>query len=128
MKKYKCKNCLSIFIKSNKTDIMLTHMCPSCGYEMGDLKRKEKDDKKLIHDYEQKKLLVADFVNYAGGKIHIIIINDNMDVLYEGRGEYLAYTEEGVAHELCNKVVEYFDIGTHEIDGKQFGCIMLHLE
>lgn len=129
MKKYECK-CGSIFNKADTRNIMLTQMCPNCGHEMYEAKEEEEneDNRKFIHDYEQKKLLVADFVNYAGEKIHIIIINDNLDVLYEGGEEYLAYTEEGVAHELCGKVVEYCSMGTHVINGTHFGCIVLYLE
>jgi hypothetical protein len=83
---------------------------------------------KFIHEYETKKLLVADFVYHTDGKVHIIIMNDDCDIVYEGRQENLAWTGEGAAHELCDKVVEYFDMGTHVVNGTRFGAIVLYLE
>lgn len=68
---------------------------------------------KFISEYEKKVLLVADFVNHTDGKVEFVLVDNYKNTrtaLYDGRQEYLACTEEGLADELCNKVVEDFDI------------------
>lgn len=76
---------------------------------------------KTINQYQNKKLTVADFVNHTDGKVVFLIIDNNDVELYEGRQEYLAWTEEGMADIVCDKVVDYFDIGKD-------GQLMLYLE
>ena len=65
---------------------------------------------KTIDDYEKKILTVADFINHTDGKVVIIIMDENNIPLYDGRQEYLAWTEKGMADKLCDRVVDYFDI------------------
>jgi len=67
---------------------------------------------KTINDYEKKTLIVADFVQHTDGKVDILIIDNDDEILYDGRQEYLAWTGEGVADKVCDRIVNWFDISS----------------
>lgn len=80
------------------------------------------DNFMTIGDYCVKQLLVADFVNHTDGKVDFKIVDGDWEtVLFEGRQEELAWTDEGGADPLCSRIVDQFDI-------TRDGIIVLYLE
>ena len=73
---------------------------------------------KFVQEYKRKDLLVADLVQHTmfGDEV---IIKYGRKILYEGKMGYLR-GENGVANELCAKVIGSISIGN--------GVIILHLE
>lgn len=109
MEIYKCNHCQSIFIRGKINGPMTSHMCPNCGNCMNNYNKSE-----------QKIWTVGDFANHTNSDIGFIIIDNYKNtgkLLYDNKQEHLAWS---VANELCNRVVESFDISTN-------GKIILYL-
>lgn len=69
-----------------------------------------------IHNYPNKKLIVADIIKLTDKKSILYIIDrDTEEVVYDDRAEFIEWTSEGCASSLCGKPIKYID-ATH--DGK----------
>lgn len=75
---------------------------------------------KCIDDYPEKEVILADIIRLLDGKTTVIVFNADMDLLYEGRVEYIKYTSEGCASSLLDKKVTYVDVA---LDNKLELCV-----
>lgn len=70
---------------------------------------------KAIYEYSEKTFLVADIIHLTiGSSAEIMIVHEvenDVDVMYDGKIQNLAFTENGMADPLCDLVVNYMTTG-----------------